>query len=573
MSFEKHVICLSTTRPSTSLSPTGGGGTITVMDPMTGACLSSLRVAADMSGKTALGIASESSFPTSFVSSTDNARNTRTFIAYGTNRAKKDDTYAMLLSVRSGSSPPILHWKSRLPEADMSGGLSVSPCGYYIVGGGASGNCFIWSSIGGTLLRTFKAHYRSITCLSWSDCGRYLVTGGGDGMVHLFLLMELVDRSTRSSKRGITPLHTWSFHHFPVTCLTPMESGRMASSAEDGHIVIMELFSKSTVTTIKLEEGITCLTFYDNRLFAGTMGGGIYSIDLDAYAMLETEKRGATLSQTERKKREEFLTVQEKIFGKVKEEEGISTSSTRLFLSDWIGHDRSVSSIAFLVEGQEERLISGDERGEVRIWDTKSRTCLKVLHPWSNTTGGATAGADKDETSNNKERNSNIHPISSILIIGQSNDGTTKGSGELFGSSSTTASHSTKRHGGLATLVTPLQRFPEEQSTSTSTSSSTMVPIPFLKSNRSRESIQFWEAKTMTRNKRRKTISDDDVSNPPNESTMSVDAESTKQKTALLDEAKERIAQLEKQLATKIEEVNRWEKVNNKLVEKLKVKR
>ena len=545
MPLEKHVLCVSTTSPSTSLSPSGGGGTMTVIDPMTGACLSSLRVTADMTGKSALGIASGSPFPSSFsrISS-----NTRPIIAYGTNKAKKGDTYAMLLSIRSASSPPILHWKCRLPEADMSGGLSVSPCGCYVVGGGASGNCFVWSTGGGVLLRTFKAHYRAVTCLSWSDCCRYLVTGGGDGMVHIFLLMELVDKSSRLSKRAITPLNTWSFHHFPVTCLSPMDSGRMASSAEDGHIVVMELFSKTILATFKVPDGVTCLAYHDNRLFVGTISGAILSIDLDAYAMLETEKRGASLSQAERKRQEEFLTTQEKIFGKPKEEEG---ASSRLYLSDWIGHDRCVSSIAFLVEGPEERLISGDVRGEVRIWDVESRTSLKVLQPWANTVGGAIATVKKDEASKSSE-GSNNHPISSILIMAQPNDGKA-GSGEMFGS--TAASHP-KRQAGLAALIPPLQRFPEEQQASDSPSS--ILAVPFLNLNRSPESIRFWEPRTIARTRKRHVLQafNDGNNEAPTE----------------LEEARKRVAQLEQQLAAKTAEVARWETVNNKLMDKLKVK-
>ena len=520
---------------------------MTVIDPITGACLSSLRVTADITGKTALGISSGSPFPSSF---TRFSSSTRSLIAYGTNKAKKGDTYAMLLSIRSASSPPILHWKCRLPEADMTSGLSVSPCGYYVVGGGASGNCFLWSTIGGVLLRTFKAHYRSVTCLSWSDCGRYLVTGGADGMVHLYLLMELVDKSSRLSKRAITPLNTWSFHHFPVTCLSPMDSGRMASSAEDGHVVVMELFSKTILATMKVPDGVTCLTYHDNRLFLGTMSGAIMSIDLDAYAMLETEKRGASLSQAEQKRREEFMTTQEKIFGKPKEEEG---SSSRLYFSDWIGHDRCVSSIAFLVEGQVERLISGDVRGEVRIWDIESRTSLKVLQPWSNTAGGATSNAKNDEASTSGE-GSNNHPISSILIMTQPNEGKT-GSGEMFGS--TAASHP-KRQAGLATLVPPLQRFPEEQQTSDSPSSR-LASIPFLKPNRSPESTSFWEARTMSRKRKGHGA---ELHAPTDDSDRLTE----------LEEARKRVAQLEQQLATKMEEVARWEMVNNKLMDKLKVK-
>lgn len=566
MTAVKHVLCVSTTKPTTSLSPSGGGGTMTVVDPMTGACLSSLRVTADMSGKNALGISSASAFPSSFVVPTSNSANTRLAIAYGSNRAKKGDTYAMLLSIRSASSPPLLHWKCRLPEADLAGGISTSPCGHYLVGGGSSGTCFVWSSLGGgALLRTFKAHYRSVTCLAWSDCGRYLVTGGADGMVHLYLLMELVDQSgrTSSSKRPITPLHTWSIHHFPVTCLTPMDSGRMASGAEDGHIVIMELFSKTTVSTIKVPDGITCLAYHDSRLFTGTISGRIFSMDLDAYAMHQTEKQGAMLSQAERQKQAEFITAQERIFGKPKEDE---SASTRLFQSEWIGHERTVSSIAFLVEGHKERLISGDELGQLRIWDVESRTCLKVLQPWSNThVSAATSAASK--TSKPSAEGGN-HPISSIMIIAQPQDPSTGfGSSGMFGSTST--SHQ-KSQVGIANLVPPLQKYTQEQQQTNSTSSvgastsNVMTTVPFLKCNQASTSLSFWQARTIPRKRKRKSGVD------ANSGTVEGAGHKGQNEAKLLEEARARISKLEQDLATKGVEVERWEKVNNKLISKLK---
>ena len=209
----------------------------------------------------------------------------------------------------------------------------------------------MWSSIDGSkLLRTFKAHYRSVTCMAWSDCGRYLITGGADGIVHLFPLMELVDENSRNSKRALTPFHTWSIHKFPVTCLASMNSGRMASSSEDGEILIMELFSKVVVATIKVPYGLCCLTHHDGRIYAGSMEGTIYSMDLDAYAHHQSEQHGAIASRTQRMQQDEYLQIQEKIFGKPKEGE---TATSRLYLSQWIGHGRPVLSIAIVIDGHE----------------------------------------------------------------------------------------------------------------------------------------------------------------------------------------------------------------------------
>eukprot|EP00934_Nitzschia_sp_Nitz4_P001068 Nitzschia sp. Nitz4//scaffold213_size37731//22307//23941//NITZ4_007723-RA/size37731-processed-gene-0.13-mRNA-1//-1//CDS//3329542074//1068//frame0 len=541
MVLEKHVICACTTKPSTVLTPNGGGGSMTVIDPLTGACLSSIRPTADMSGKNLLGISSAASFPQSFSKSTSNSR---LVMAYGSNSSKKGDTYAMLLTVRGASSSPILHWKCRLPEADMAAGLTVSPCGMYIVGGASSGSCYIWSSIGnGSLLRTFKAHYRPVTCLAWSDCGRYLATGGADGMVHLFPLMELVDKKNRSSKRNVAPIRTWSSNHFAVTCLTTMTSGRMASAAEDGRIVIMELFSGNVVATIKVPSGVNCLTYHNERLFAGSTQGIIFSLDLSAYSMLQTEKHGATMSREERKRQQDYLAAQESIFGKLSEDED---GSKRLYQTDWLGHERAVTSISILVEDQRELLVSGDEVGQIRVWDVASRACIKVLHPWSHSAGNQ--ATESSVTSDKKS--SATHPIRSLLVLTHPSE--VSANSGMFANSSRS-----KGPSGIVSLIQPLQKYTEQhqqqQNEETKTAQTTSVPTPFLKPNRTLENLSYWTARTLSRKRKRSSVGTSQETTP----------------SGIPGDAAERIAQLELELAQKTEEVARWEKVNQKLMTKL----
>jgi WD40 repeat protein len=496
---------------------------------MTGSILSSLRTSADLSGKTAMGMSSISMFP-----QTCSAFNTQLVMSYGGNSAKKGDTYAMLLSIRSASSAPILHWKCRLPEADLTGGLLVSPCGYYIVGGGASGFCFVWSSLGGNLLKTFKAHYRSVTCLAWSECGRYLVTGGADGMVHLFLLMDLVDKVTRKSKRTVAPLHTWSFHHFPVTCLTQLNSGRMASAAEDGQVVIMELFSKEIIATIKLPHGVQCLTHHDSRLYAGCTKGTIYSIDLDAYAMHQTEKQGATLTKRQRQEKQAFLVAEEKVFGKSSSDE-----NNRTYQTEWIGHEHPVTSIAILVEDMQRRMISGDEAGKVRIWDIGSRTCLNVIEPWSHVSNSVSKPDAKTKVF------LQTHPVSSIMIMPQPSETVASG---MFASPA-----NSKGQSSIANLVSPLQKFSQAEINEDGT---VYTPVPFVKTNRTAENLQYWEARTFHRKRKTRQT----------EKAVASDGKAEEE----LREAKDQVSILQKQLEEKREEIARWEKVNNKLLAKLK---
>jgi WD40 repeat protein len=538
MSVPKYSICVSTTKPSSALTPNGGGGSVTVIDPQTGAILSSLRSSADLSGNASLGISSLSSFPSSSAA----YNNTQLVIAYGANTVKKSDTYGMLLALRNASLPPVLHWKCRLPEAKITSGLIVSPCGNYVVGGGDSGSCYIWSALGGFLLKTFRAHYRACTCITWTKCGLYVVTGGADGMVHIFSLMDLVDQTTRNSKRSIAPMLTWSNHHFPVTCVINLDGGRLAAAAEDGQVVIMESFCKQTVAILKFPHGICSLTYLGSRLYAGSALGTIYSVDLDAYAMHQTEKQGATL--TKRQRQENQATIFDRTF--VKNTDGEEADSTRKYQTDWIGHEHAVTAIAVIEADSNQRLISGDEVGTVRIWDVESRVCINVLHPWATTTN---TSSKIPVTGNSAPKQS--HPISCITVVPQPPD--TTGSSGMFAAPT---NHS-KAKTGISNLIAPLQKYAQDENEEDATN---LVAVPFLSVDRSSENLDYWQAKPIFRKRKQQS------------GTRRADAPAAAATDELLD-AKATIEKLQKELEEKQQDIKRWEKVNNKLMAKLKTQK
>jgi len=566
----KYIVSVTTTKPSSSVTPGGGGGSLTLLDPKTGAILSSLRSSADLSGRAGMGIFSLSPFPSNFsISNISGNRgdSTQPVIAYGGNCMKRGDNYGMLISIRSASSPPIMHWKCRLPETEMGGGLLISPCGYYIVGGGSSGSCYVWSSMGGELLRTFKAHYRSCTSLVWSDCGRYLVTGGADGMVHAFSFMDLVDFTSSTSKnlkqRNVPPIHTFSVHHFPVTSLIQLSAGRIASAAEDGQVLIMELFSKEVLVNIQFPHGIQCLEHYDGRIYAGSTQGTIYSVDLNAYAMHQTEKLGAIFAS--KRRRQEHLdagssknwTMEEKVFGKKSPENHNNTNDDNNnygagYQTDWVGHDHPITSIALLVEVEQQRMISGDSFGQIRTWDMESRTCLNVIQPWS----------FANINSVNEKKAAPTHPVTSIRIIPQPD---TQGSSGIFESSSSNS----KNFSNFSTLVPPLQKYiydPNETAnniTPTSSIAAGKIRVPFLNGNQTALNLEYWEARPILRKRRQQSISVQE------KATTKKDWSEDKEQIALMSE---QIQKLKDELQAKGSEVKRWQTVNNKLMSKLNTK-
>eukprot|EP00980_Cylindrotheca_fusiformis_P005031 scaffold1062_cov130-Cylindrotheca_fusiformis.AAC.37 len=538
MESSKTVVCISTTKPSSAITPSGGGGSLTVLCPQTGSILSSIRTSADLSGKTTLGISSLSAFPESF-----SPPGEQLVLSFGGNSSRKGDNYAMLLGIRPAPSAPILHWKCRLPEADLVGGMSASPCGHYIVGGGASGSCFVWSSLGGKLLKTFKAHYRACTCLAWSECGRYLVTGGADGMVHLFPLIDLVDIATRRSRRSVAPLHTWSVHHFPVTCLSLLDGDRIASAAQDGHVAILELFSRITLAKIKLPHPVESLAHHDSRLYAGSDHGTIYSIDLNAYAMYQTEKQGATLSKRMQKDRQASFVPEEKVFGKDTTDENESLTT---FQTEWVGHGHGVLSLAISVKDTKQHMISGDRLGEVRIWDIESRTCLNTIRPWSNIAPNATGNVSQENVGSESLQ----HPIASIAVLRQPSETLKSG---MFGAP---AGSSTKSQSSITNMFPPLQKYPQDN-TGAEDDDASLTPVAFSMPTQTEESLRYWAARQLVRRRKR------------NHEEVSKENTST---TDELQDSKHLIERLQQELEQKRVEILRWKEVNNKLMAKLKSK-
>lgn len=434
---------------------------------------------------------------------------------------KTDDTYGMLLELRSASSPPLLHWKCRIPENQLTAGIVVSSCGHYTVAGAVSGNIYVWSSIGGSLRRTVKAHYRSVTSLSWSDCGAYLVTGGADGMVHAFSLMDLVDRGI-SDDQSISPVRTWSVHHLPVTSLQPLPSGRMISVSEDGQLVMMELFSETTLMTLQLKNGIQSLAFHDGRIYAGSFQGTIFCIDENVFAMQQTAQLGMTI-----KRRRLDETHADQIY---------ITDKSEAYKCELSGHEKMVTSLAILVEDSTNVwLVSGDAAGTLRVWDLATRGCVRVIQPWSHSVR-TTSSLEESATST-------LHPITSILVVPYEQEDVGVG---------TFSCQKEAKANAISNLVTPLQRFSEEKAQA--------LPVPFLSPKRNAETLASWydTSSSMTFLPRVESAFDDE----DDEKVEKADRRDMGSSDLLIQ--RQLVKRLQHELAEAQATIAKWENVNDK---------
>lgn len=88
--------------------------------------------------------------------------------------------------------------------------VAATADGLYLAAGGASGTLYVWDLPTGRLLRSWPAHYKSVTCLSFLDGGNVLISGGEDTLVSVWLLADVLDVATDwSAHNRVAPMLSW----------------------------------------------------------------------------------------------------------------------------------------------------------------------------------------------------------------------------------------------------------------------------------------------------------------------------------------------------------------------------
>jgi hypothetical protein len=207
-----------------------------------------------------------------------------------------------------------------------------------------------------------------------------------------------------------------------------------------------------------------------------------------------------------------------------------------------------------VVEEMQERLISGDESGTLRIWDIEARTCLSIVQPWSHTSMNGATVTEKSAAASLQQQ----HPVTSILVLKPPADAPETSS--MFGSG-TTGNISSKNQSSIANLVAPLQKFQQDQE------GTQWVSVPLIQPERTPETMEYWRAKTASLPRKRKTAKNGDSGAPV------VKKDKTSVVAQELQQQRDEVNRLQLELEEQKAQVERWEKVNNKLMAKLKSKK
>lgn len=226
--------------------------------------------------------------------------------------------------------------------------LAVSPDGCFCVAG-IEEKIYVWQVSSGDLLAIVQKHYQNITCVKFVDNITF-VSGGEDNLVVVWSLTDVV-RIWKDACLKPEPLFTWKDHSLAITDIHVGAGGlrsRIVTASLDQTCKMWDLCSGQLLCDFIFPVGITSVVMdaADSCLFAGAKNGHIYTVDL--FENTNSRQRHVA-SDTAMIKR----------------------------VTAFNGHDQQVTCLAMSKEG--DKLISGSDDCNVKIWDISSGQCIRTL--------------------------------------------------------------------------------------------------------------------------------------------------------------------------------------------------
>ena len=239
--------------------------------------------------------------------------------------------------------------------------VASSPDGNHFAAGALSGAVYLWEVSTGVLQRTWNAHFKAVSAVSFACGGSVLVTAGEDTVVSAWALAVLLDPATTHAPP--VPKYTWAEHALPVTSLAvgggsgggAAGAGLVASASADRTCKLWTLGGGHLLRSIELPAALNAVALdaCEATLYAGAVDGRVFEVPLNAVA-----NSGAGLGGGRERKANAAG----------------NTSSPTAILE---GHKRCVTAIVCSRDG--ERLVSASEDGTCRVWDVASRQTTHVL--------------------------------------------------------------------------------------------------------------------------------------------------------------------------------------------------
>ncbi|XP_077228204.1 protein ROOT INITIATION DEFECTIVE 3-like [Tasmannia lanceolata] len=195
---------------------------------------------------------------------------------------------------RSFGGGAIFIWPLNKPQAlhrnypiESIGPMSCTKDGFFLVGGAPSGNVYVWEVSSGKLLKNWHAHHKSLSCLALSDDSSLLISGAEDGVICVWTMISVLEKSDSQPSGSFTPFHSWSEHESSITGLLSTSGGgsssMLISSSLDGTCKVWDLIIGRFLQTHSFSLAVTAIVLDpgEQQLFSGSSDGRIFINALD----------------------------------------------------------------------------------------------------------------------------------------------------------------------------------------------------------------------------------------------------------------------------------------------------
>lgn len=220
--------------------------------------------------------------------------------------------------------------------------LAASRCGNFLALG-IQEKVFILEVYSGRILNVLTRHLQNVSCIKFSSNDRYLITASDDTLILAWDFNEVLN----TEREFLKPVFTWNAHSMRINDLYVSHvSDRVVSVSSDQTCKIWSFGNESSLPTQNLlfqAAPTSCvLDNLESNLYVGLANGTILGISIKTI-LHETDK--------------------------------LMTDS--LDNKSFLGHSKKVTCLSVSVD--DFTMASGSEDASIRIWDTLSRQCVKII--------------------------------------------------------------------------------------------------------------------------------------------------------------------------------------------------
>ncbi|KAI3877050.1 hypothetical protein MKX03_004187 [Papaver bracteatum] len=238
----------------------------------------------------------------------------------------------------------IFIWPLNKPQAPVRsypieavGPLSCTEDGLYLAGGAPSGNAYVWEVLSGRMLKSWRAHHKSVNCIAFTADGSLLISGSDNGSICIWSVISLLD--VEDCGNMPSSFHSWSEHTSSITGLISISRSSnyvLISSSMDCTCKVWDIVSGRLLQTHDFSQAITAISLdpEGQLLFSGSVDGRIFVNRVDIGL----------------------------------EENSNSISDDQLIVLN--GHNGSITALSFSMSGL--WLISASEDCTACLWDVRN---------------------------------------------------------------------------------------------------------------------------------------------------------------------------------------------------------